>query len=85
MGHELVQELLQKIKLQWLKHSDKKETPSEFLVKKDLDYWCQKESTIVSCSAKKNKNVILLPTMHTNNKIGKTTMELEKTRYHQFL
>nr|XP_015905033.2 uncharacterized protein LOC107437514 [Parasteatoda tepidariorum] len=81
-GYELAQELLKKkITIVGTLRQNKREIPPQFLVKKELYssiFGFQKETTMVSYSAKKNKNVVMLSTMHTDDKIDETTMELKK-------
>ncbi|KFM67616.1 PiggyBac transposable element-derived protein 4, partial [Stegodyphus mimosarum] len=81
-GYELAQELLKnKITMVGTLRQNKREIPPEYLVKKALYssvFGFQKETTILSYSAKKNKNVVVLSTMHTDDKIEETTMELKK-------
>lgn len=81
-GYELAQELLgKKITIVGTLRKNKREIPPEFLVKKPLYssvFGFQKETTLVSYTAKKNKNVLMLSTMHNDDKIDETTMELKK-------
>lgn len=83
MGYQLSQELLKKkITVVGTMRKNKREIPPEFLMKKREVYSSlfgfQKETTILSYVPKKNKSVILLSTMHNDDKIDKSTGESKK-------
>ena len=83
-SYPLSQELLKKkITIVGTMRKNKKEIPPSFLVSRNRNVYSsvfgfQKETTIVSYTPKKNRNVVLLSTMHNDDAIDSSTGEMKK-------